>query len=159
MPLPESRNAPNNSASSLLVIIPAYNEEASVGYVVQSVKEVLPDARIAVIDDGSEMAETDEDNNTILSDGTVEVRDAFTGRQLARLELSRDEAPGSAEWPDWDPFEALVDVDQAGWQVPPLIVRGSGSQVVDAFFRDYIRQQLRPQVEFGPGYYRILIGP
>lgn len=53
MPLPESRTAPNNSASSLLVIIPAYNEEASVGYVVQSVKEVLPGARIAVIDDGS----------------------------------------------------------------------------------------------------------
>ncbi len=51
---PLASPSPSNcAASSLLVIIPAYNEEASVGYVVQSVREVLPDVVVAVVDDGS----------------------------------------------------------------------------------------------------------
>jgi glycosyltransferase involved in cell wall biosynthesis len=36
-----------------LIIIPAYNEEAAVGHVVQSVKEVMPGTPILVIDDAS----------------------------------------------------------------------------------------------------------
>jgi glycosyltransferase involved in cell wall biosynthesis len=38
---------------SLMVIIPAFNEEASVGAVVRAVKQVLPQAPVVVIDDGS----------------------------------------------------------------------------------------------------------
>lgn len=41
------------SQSSLLVIIPAYNEEGAIAGVVESVREVLPEAQIIVIDDGS----------------------------------------------------------------------------------------------------------
>lgn len=37
----------------LLVIIPAYNEEGSVGEVVRSVRDVLPGIPVVVIDDGS----------------------------------------------------------------------------------------------------------
>jgi glycosyltransferase involved in cell wall biosynthesis len=38
---------------SLLVIIPAFNEEGAVGHVVQSVKEVMPGTPVLVIDDCS----------------------------------------------------------------------------------------------------------
>ncbi len=40
----------------LLVIIPAFNEEANVGAVVRDVRESVPDADIVVIDDGSDDA-------------------------------------------------------------------------------------------------------
>ncbi len=36
-----------------MVIIPAYNEEGSVGHVVRAVRQVLPDAPVVVVDDGS----------------------------------------------------------------------------------------------------------
>ncbi len=89
----------------------------------------------------------------------LEVREAFSGRVVGSREVGVDDAPGSSEWPDWEPFEILVDVDAAGWQAPPMVVRGSGSQAVDVFFRRYIREQLRPNLTFGPGYYRVLVGP
>ena len=38
---------------SLMVLIPAYNEQASVGLVVEAVRRVVPDAPIVVVDDGS----------------------------------------------------------------------------------------------------------
>jgi hypothetical protein len=57
--------------NSLMVIIPAYNEEASVGEVVRAVREVMPGAPVMVIDDGS-------------VDGTAQAaRDA--GAELLRL--------------------------------------------------------------------------
>jgi glycosyltransferase involved in cell wall biosynthesis len=40
-------------SNTLLVIVPAYNEEASLGEVVQGVRRVLPGVRVIVIDDGS----------------------------------------------------------------------------------------------------------
>lgn len=38
---------------SLLVIVPAYNEEGAVGHVVREIREVLPDAPVLVVDDCS----------------------------------------------------------------------------------------------------------
>jgi len=43
----------NENKAKLLIIIPAFNEEANVGAVVRDVKRNLPDADIVVIDDGS----------------------------------------------------------------------------------------------------------
>ena len=43
----------DSGESRLLVLIPAYNEELSVGDVVKSVREVLPDVPVVVVDDGS----------------------------------------------------------------------------------------------------------
>ena len=40
-------------ASRLLVVIPAWNEQASVGHVVEEVRQVRPDAHILVVNDGS----------------------------------------------------------------------------------------------------------
>ena len=45
-----------SSGQSVLVIVPAYNEEGAVGHVVKSVREVVGDTPIAVIDDGSQDA-------------------------------------------------------------------------------------------------------
>jgi len=44
-----------NSAAlnSLLIIVPAYNEEAAVGRVVEEIRKVLPDVKVLVIDDCS----------------------------------------------------------------------------------------------------------
>ncbi len=56
---------------SVLVIVPAYNEEGAVGQVVKSVREVLGDTPIAVIDDGSQ-------------DGTSQVA-AAAGADVFRL--------------------------------------------------------------------------
>jgi glycosyltransferase involved in cell wall biosynthesis len=42
-----------------LVVIPALNEEASVGLVVKSVREIDPDAHVVVVDDGSTDATSD----------------------------------------------------------------------------------------------------
>ena len=43
----------NNCGQKILVVIPGYNEETRVGKVVRSVKSVLPEATIIVIDDCS----------------------------------------------------------------------------------------------------------
>ena len=43
----------SSDTSSLLVIVPAYNESGAVDGVVESVRGVLPGVRIIVIDDGS----------------------------------------------------------------------------------------------------------
>jgi glycosyltransferase involved in cell wall biosynthesis len=48
----ESGSAPP-SGGRLLIIIPAYNEAGRVGAVVEDVRQVLPDADVLVIDDGS----------------------------------------------------------------------------------------------------------
>jgi glycosyltransferase involved in cell wall biosynthesis len=41
------------SGAGLLVVLPAWNEEASVAHVVKEVRDALPQARILVVDDGS----------------------------------------------------------------------------------------------------------
>jgi glycosyltransferase involved in cell wall biosynthesis len=50
---------------SVLVVIPALNEEGSVGTVVKEVREALPDAHVLVVDDGS----TDGTRRTALGAG------------------------------------------------------------------------------------------
>ena len=42
-----------NNTKKILVVIPAYNEEASIGSVIDEVRENLPEAEIAVVNDGS----------------------------------------------------------------------------------------------------------
>ncbi len=52
----------------LLVIIPAFNEEASIGSVISSIKKELPQAHILVVNDGSrdKTAEIAENNGVIV---------------------------------------------------------------------------------------------
>lgn len=48
---------------TLLIILPAYNEEAAVGHAVAAVKQVLPDVPVMVLDDGSLDATADAARN------------------------------------------------------------------------------------------------
>lgn len=54
----------------LLVIIPAYNEEESLGRVIRQVKETVPDAEIVVINDGS-------------TDATPEIAEGYGAKLLS----------------------------------------------------------------------------
>jgi len=56
-----------NKAKKILVVIPAYNEEASISGVIEEVKENLPEAQIAVVNDGS----VDETSSVARSMGVV----------------------------------------------------------------------------------------
>jgi len=47
------RSGANRSEEPVTVVIPAYNEEKTVGDVIREVRRSVPDARILVIDDGS----------------------------------------------------------------------------------------------------------
>jgi hypothetical protein len=49
-----SRLADMSLSPKVLVMIPAFNEERTVGDVVKSVKDLFPDFRVVVVDDGSE---------------------------------------------------------------------------------------------------------
>ena len=49
-PSPAGTEGPENQ---ITVVIPAYNEEGTIGAVVLGVRKKLPEARILVIDDGS----------------------------------------------------------------------------------------------------------
>jgi len=51
--LSTDHNGDKSEEPRLLVLIPAYNEELSVGDVIASVQEVLPDVPVVVVDDGS----------------------------------------------------------------------------------------------------------
>lgn len=48
-----SSNKNDNTGRKIIVVIPAFNEEATIAKVVKDVKEILPETFIAVIDDGS----------------------------------------------------------------------------------------------------------
>jgi glycosyltransferase involved in cell wall biosynthesis len=57
----------------LLVLIPAYNEQAAIGGVVNGARRVLPDAHVLVVDDGS----TDNTAHEAQSAGAFVVRHPF----------------------------------------------------------------------------------
>ncbi len=63
----------NNEYSKIIVIIPAYNEEASILKVITDIKLIVPYAKIVVIDDGS----TDNSAGTALQAGAVVISHPF----------------------------------------------------------------------------------
>ncbi|BET69318.1 hypothetical protein ASA1KI_42360 [Opitutales bacterium ASA1] len=111
------------------------------------------------LDASSALGRTDRDLQP-LADRTaaIVVRDGFTGVVRDSFDVSV-EPETVRTWPDWEPMELLVHTDRAGWVPPPLVSRGSGSTVVDGFFRTYVRERLRADLRFGAGFYRIEIGP
>jgi glycosyltransferase involved in cell wall biosynthesis len=50
---------PADRSDSLLIVVPAYNEEGAVGHVVEEVRQVLPETPVLVIDDCSADATAD----------------------------------------------------------------------------------------------------
>ena len=95
---------------------------------------------------------------------SLEIRDTATGELLVRREIGMEEARAAggdpAQWPFWEPFDLLIAVEADGMLGPPLVpAPGSGSELVDSFFRQSLRPLIRPDLIVRPGYYRVLIGP
>lgn len=89
--------------------------------------------------------------------GAIEVRKEIGGDPLIEANV---DAPAGNSWPDWQPFDMLVLVGDVGMVGEPLVVpRGAGSEVVEDFFRDYVRTQLRLDLRIPPGYYLVSVGP
>jgi len=59
--------------SKVAVIVPAYNEESSIGEVISGIRKVLPDALILVVDDGS----SDNTSSIVRDAGAVLLRLSF----------------------------------------------------------------------------------
>ncbi len=97
-------------ALRVLIIVPAYNEEGSVGDVVREIREHLPDTVPVVIDDGS-------------SDGTA-VEAAESGARVVRLPFNTGigtTVQTGFKLADREGFDVAVQVDGDG-QHPPLEV-------------------------------------
>ena len=70
----------NNSLSSQVsIVLPAYNEEHSIGNTVREIKELYPDIEILVIDDGStdNTAQQASNDTYICSHDNVQHSDVF----------------------------------------------------------------------------------
>lgn len=99
----------------LLVVVPAYNEEASIGSVLQDIQAVVPDAAVLVVDDGS-------------SDGT---RDAALAQRAAVLSLPFNLGVGGAmragfRYAVRNHYTQVIQVDADGQHNPeqiPMLVR------------------------------------
>ena len=90
----------------------------------------------------------------------IEVRSLATGEIVSRETVPVSAAAAPGDWPWWDPFEALVTVDPTGVLGLPLVPwPGSGTEVVDSFFRGYLRTAMHLDLKLKPGTYRVLIGP
>ncbi len=48
-----SKNSNSSSHNNITILLPAYNEEASIGKTIKRIKELYPDFEILVVDDGS----------------------------------------------------------------------------------------------------------
>jgi hypothetical protein len=89
----------------------------------------------------------------------VEVRSTGTGELLLEEELTST-APLRIDWDSsLQPPEYMAAVDRAGLIGPPVLTTGSGSDEVDAYFRDYLARNFRVGERMPPGFYRIVIGP
>ena len=89
--------------------------------------------------------------------GFVEVYDMLNSK-IVRSETLRENIDELKELPLWTPLEFLITIDNLGPIGEPMLLKGSGSETIDAILRDYILEPI-----FGarllPGYYKVSIGP
>ena len=97
--------------SRVLVIIPAYDEEGTIGKVIKEVRKNVPYADVAVIDDGS-------------TDGTAQVAKRAGARVFSHC---ANLGPGAATQTGYKyalrhSYEAVVQLDGDGQQILPIII-------------------------------------
>ncbi|HZP60438.1 MAG TPA: hypothetical protein VFB27_08955 [Opitutaceae bacterium] len=86
--------------------------------------------------------------------GFIEVRTAGGGEDVLATELTAA-PPGG----DWAPLEFMAAVNTAGLVAPPQLVRSSGRDEVDAYFRTFLVRDFRLGARLPAGFFRIRIGP
>lgn len=86
--------------------------------------------------------------------GFVEVRTAGGGEDILTGEL-----PATPPSGDWAPLEFVVAVNAAGLIAPPQLIRGSGRDEVDAYFRTFLARDFRLGSRLPAGFFRVRIGP
>ncbi|MBI2497007.1 MAG: hypothetical protein HYV75_03475 [Opitutae bacterium] len=87
--------------------------------------------------------------------GFLEVYDISAGKYSLKQALANVALPR----PDFAPMEFLAVVSSAGMIGEPVLVRGSGWEEVDSFFRSYLVKVFRLGERLSPGRYRVLVGP
>jgi hypothetical protein len=89
----------------------------------------------------------------------AEVRVEKTGELVLDQDLTSANPPRT----DWagglQPLEYIAAIDRAGLIGPLVLTMGSGSDEVDAYFRDYLARDFRVGERLAPGFYRVLVGP
>lgn len=86
--------------------------------------------------------------------GFLEVR-TLIGERLEMADIRAAEVPRT----EFAPLEFVVAISAAGVIGKPMLAVSSGSEEVDAFFRDYLVKTYRIGARLAPGRYRIVIGP
>lgn len=101
--------------------------------------------------------EKQADNGMPVRTGFVEVYDMLDN-EIVRSETLRDDIDELKELPLWTPLEFFITIDKLGPIGEPMLLKGSGSETIDAILQDYILEPV-----FGarlqPGYYKVSIGP
>jgi len=87
----------------------------------------------------------------------VEIVEAGTGKVVFGRPVG-DAHPPASSLP-WKPMEFIAAVDVAGLVGPVIPTTRSGVDEVDAYFGLYLAETLRVGQRFGPGFYRISVGP
>ena len=125
------------------VIMPAFNESASVGRVIETVRDVLPEAHIVVIDDGS----TDATARLAERAGAVVVSLPFN------LGIGGAVQTG-LKYADRGGFDAAVEIDADGQHDPAFAVR-----LVAALGREadmVIGSRFTAATKYRPGWLRLV---
>jgi hypothetical protein len=87
--------------------------------------------------------------------GLIEVAAAGTGDLVLAQVLTGASPPAG----DWAPPEFLVVANATGLVGPPELVRSSGRDAVDAYFRTFLEEKFRLGTRLRPGSFRVCIGP
>ncbi len=91
----------------------------------------------------------------VAREAVVEVVEAGSGRRVWSETVREERFPVT----NWQPMEFLLAVDVMGLVGPPVVVQRSGSERIDAFFKDYLARTLRVGERLSPGSYRVRVGP
>ena len=86
----------------------------------------------------------------------VEIVDSGSGRSVLARPLLDAYPPSSAPW---KPMEFMAAVDSAGLVGPLVLTVHSDVAEVDAYFGQFLAENLRVGQRLEPGFYRICVGP
>ncbi|MEA1997561.1 MAG: glycosyltransferase [Gemmatimonadota bacterium] len=142
--LPEDR-----PEKSIAVLIPCYNEEATIGKVIRDFRETLPEARIYVFDNNS----TDRTKEIAVSEGAEVIREKRQGKGFVVSSMF-DRIIAD--------YYVMVDGDDTypaeyAPQMIGLLESGDADMVVANRMASYLQTKTRPMHNFGNKLVRSLI--